>query len=191
MALTAWRSETDPPILFPPGWGGSAKVGQQKSPLNIKDLVELLAEVGFAYMLQAAVSLASETLRIPPARMRALSGQKNAPCGAFSNLAERVGFAYMLQAAVSLASETLRIPPARMRALSGQKNAPCGAFSNLAERVGFEPTVPCSTPDFESGTFDHSATSPDAVSNLRSAILEVGDCSRVRVDRESTNRILC
>ena len=30
----------------------------------------------------------------------------------------------------------------------------------LAERVGFEPTVPCSTPDFESGTFDHSATSP-------------------------------
>ena len=30
----------------------------------------------------------------------------------------------------------------------------------LAERVGFEPTVPCSTPDFESGTIDHSATSP-------------------------------
>ena len=30
----------------------------------------------------------------------------------------------------------------------------------LAERVGFEPTVPCGTPDFESGTFDHSATSP-------------------------------
>ena len=35
-----------------------------------------------------------------------------------------------------------------------------GLFHILAERVGFEPTVPCSTPDFESGTFDHSATSP-------------------------------
>jgi hypothetical protein len=30
----------------------------------------------------------------------------------------------------------------------------------LAERVGFEPTVPCGTPDFESGTFGHSAISP-------------------------------
>jgi hypothetical protein len=31
----------------------------------------------------------------------------------------------------------------------------------MAERVGFEPTVRYSrTPDFESGTFDHSATSP-------------------------------
>ena len=30
----------------------------------------------------------------------------------------------------------------------------------VAEKVGFEPTVPCGTPDFESGTFDHSATSP-------------------------------
>ena len=31
----------------------------------------------------------------------------------------------------------------------------------LAERVGFEPTVRFHrTPDFESGTFDHSATSP-------------------------------
>jgi hypothetical protein len=33
-------------------------------------------------------------------------------------------------------------------------------FEKLAERVGFEPTVPCGTPDFESGTFDHSDTSP-------------------------------
>ena len=42
------------------------------------------------------------------------------------------------------------------------KNAPKGTFFiiALAERVGFEPTVPCGTPDFESGTFDHSATSP-------------------------------
>ena len=30
----------------------------------------------------------------------------------------------------------------------------------LEEKVGFEPTVPCGTPDFESGTFGHSATSP-------------------------------
>jgi hypothetical protein len=31
----------------------------------------------------------------------------------------------------------------------------------LAERVGFEPTVRHNrTPDFESGAFDHSATSP-------------------------------
>ena len=34
-------------------------------------------------------------------------------------------------------------------------------FQLMAERVGFEPTVLCSTPDFESGTFDHSATSPN------------------------------
>ena len=37
----------------------------------------------------------------------------------------------------------------------------------LAERVGFEPTVPCGTPDFESGTFGHSATSPCAFSAQR------------------------
>ena len=30
----------------------------------------------------------------------------------------------------------------------------------MAEREGFEPPVPFGTPDFESGTFDHSATSP-------------------------------
>jgi hypothetical protein len=35
--------------------------------------------------------------------------------------------------------------------------------SDLAERVGFEPTVRYDrTPDFESGAFDHSATSPDS-----------------------------
>ena len=41
-----------------------------------------------------------------------------------------------------------------------------GALVNaryVAERVGFEPTVPCGTPDFESGTFDHSATSPGSI----------------------------
>ena len=33
-------------------------------------------------------------------------------------------------------------------------------IETMAEREGFEPPVPCGTPDFESGTFDHSATSP-------------------------------
>ena len=33
-------------------------------------------------------------------------------------------------------------------------------FNEMAEREGFEPPVPYGTPDFESGTFDHSATSP-------------------------------
>ena len=33
----------------------------------------------------------------------------------------------------------------------------------MAERVGFEPTVPCGTLDFESSTFDHSDTSPNAI----------------------------
>ena len=89
---------------------------------------------------------------------------KNAPKGTFFiiALAERVGFAYIPQAAVWLASQTLRILHAKSAGtslLSAQKNAPYGACV-LAERVGFEPTVPCGTPDFESGTFDHSATSP-------------------------------
>src|SRR5450759_4742933 len=48
----------------------------------------------------------------------------------------------------------------------------------LAERVGFEPTVPCGTPDFESGTIDHSATSPGfgcrcgLLSGVRDSIME-------------------
>ncbi len=42
-----------------------------------------------------------------------------------------------------------------------KKGTHAGAPFNLAERVGFEPTVRgYRTPDFESGTFDHSATSP-------------------------------
>ena len=40
-----------------------------------------------------------------------------------------------------------------------------GVFNGkLEEEVGFEPTVPCGTPDFESGTFGHSATLPCAFS---------------------------
>ncbi len=41
----------------------------------------------------------------------------------------------------------------------------------LAEWVGFEPTVPCGTLDFESSTFDHSATTPDVASIGRARIL--------------------
>jgi hypothetical protein len=44
-----------------------------------------------------------------------------------------------------------------------QKKAPgqiIGLGLYLEEEVGFEPTVPCGTPDFESGTFGHSATLP-------------------------------
>jgi hypothetical protein len=37
----------------------------------------------------------------------------------------------------------------------------------LEEKEGFEPSVPCDTPDFESGTFDHSATSPDSCRSKR------------------------
>ena len=41
------------------------------------------------------------------------------------------------------------------------QKAPDGAFLFLAERVGFEPTVRENrTPDFETGPFDHSGTSP-------------------------------
>ena len=34
------------------------------------------------------------------------------------------------------------------------------AFQLSAENVGFEPTVPCGTPVFKTGAFDHSANSP-------------------------------
>ncbi len=42
-------------------------------------------------------------------------------------------------------------------------------IGELAEREGFEPSEPCGSPDFESGTFDHSATSP-VVSVQRAAV---------------------
>ena len=42
----------------------------------------------------------------------------------------------------------------------------------LAERVGFEPTVRYNrTPDFESGPFDHSGTSPFGLTNCCSGVL--------------------
>ena len=39
----------------------------------------------------------------------------------------------------------------------------CKSFNlqdSTAEREGFEPPVPCSTPVFKTGAFDHSAISP-------------------------------
>ena len=42
------------------------------------------------------------------------------------------------------------------------RKTPHGALAYLAERVGFEPTLRHNRkPDFESGAFDHSATSPE------------------------------
>ena len=43
---------------------------------------------------------------------------------------------------------------------SEEVSAPDSSTITLAERKGFEPPVPFSTPDFQSGTFDHSVTSP-------------------------------
>ncbi len=37
--------------------------------------------------------------------------------------------------------------------------------------MGFEPTVPCGTPDFESGTFGHSATSPVSERDCSSGLM--------------------
>src|SRR3989304_4899471 len=46
------------------------------------------------------------------------------------------------------------------------KNILADVLCCLAERVGFEPTVTHNaTPDFESGTFDHSDTSPKRINN--------------------------
>src|SRR3546814_10603986 len=45
---------------------------------------------------------------------------------------------------------------------AGHEKAPYGGLSNLAERGGFEPPRRYKRlPDFESGTFNRSATSPD------------------------------
>ena len=46
------------------------------------------------------------------------------------------------------------------------KAVPTWENVGMAERVGFEPTVPCGTPDFESGTIDHSVTSPKPSAEL-------------------------
>ena len=46
--------------------------------------------------------------------------------------------------------------------ISEKTKGPEGPCVVLAEREGFEPSVGCPTPDFESGTIDHSATSPQS-----------------------------
>ena len=102
-----------------------------------------------AYILQAAVWLASQTLSLPIARKRAPAPPKEkAPekSGAFSlKLAETEGVAYILQAAVWLASQTLRLPIARMALPLRQIKSPrlaSGAFHLiLAETEGFEPSI--------------------------------------------------
>jgi hypothetical protein len=48
----------------------------------------------------------------------------------------------------------------------------------MAERAGFEPAVPCGTPDFESGTFDHSATSP----SISFLILILANIGKIKYD---------
>jgi hypothetical protein len=37
--------------------------------------------------------------------------------------------------------------------------------------VGFEPTIRCRIPDFESGAFDHSATSPSSADYTRAIVV--------------------
>ena len=100
----------------------------------------------------------------------------------FLLLAERVGFAYILQAARAQACARLRIPraePARALLLSAsrgkQKGLPFGSpFLATGGEGGIRThgTV-TRTPDFESGTFDHSATSPYSV--------RCGRCKRGRI----------
>lgn len=69
------------------------------------------------------------------------------------------------EAASGASMTTSRRVQARMQGQQKYKSPREGALLllrlQLAERVGFEPTVRGNrTPDFESGTFDHSATSP-------------------------------
>ena len=54
----------------------------------------------------------------------------------------------------------------------------------MAEREGFEPPVPFGTPDFESGTFDHSATSP----SLGQAIQPILLLANLRILGKKENR---
>ena len=51
----------------------------------------------------------------------------------------------------------------------------------MAERAGFEPAVPCGTPDFESGTFDHSATSP----SIFLLILILANIGKIKYDMKT------
>ncbi len=92
--------------------------------------------------------------------------KKKAPVGSFFQiLAERVGFVYILQTARARACARLRIPRASQAAGSllsaKEKSSRRELFSDTGGEGGIRThgTV-TRTPDFESGTFDHSATSP-------------------------------
>ena len=89
-------------------------------------------------------------------------------------MAERVGLTHIaLGRCSALRARSLRSPSKTLARFverwlriynplrQTQKKALADLFSYLAERVGFEPTVRYNrTPDFESGPFDHSGTSP-------------------------------
>lgn len=62
------------------------------------------------------------------------------------------------------------------------KSDPSGRFC-MAEREGFEPSIPLwGIPDFESGAFDHSATSPKIASeSYRSTVFGSSDCGAIVV----------
>ena len=64
----------------------------------------------------------------------------------------------------------------------GKDVFPRSVKGNLEEREGFEPSEPRGSPDFESGTFDHSATSPVSfgMSSPQSYILAQAICLAFR-----------
>ena len=80
-------------------------------------------------------------------------------------LAERVGLSCAYGAASqtgSCAAALVEQGPHPQPHSARKQNGPArGPYHFLEERVGFEPTVRVKrTPDFESGPFDHSGTSP-------------------------------
>ena len=70
----------------------------------------------------------------------------------------RIGGVVLCPAAEDSRIENDMVSRDPMRFLGGGRWP--GLEVGMAERVGFEPTVPCGTPDFESGTIGHSVTSP-------------------------------
>ena len=76
-------------------------------------------------------------------------------------LVERVGWSLRDRACSCAAAPVEQGSHPGPRSARKQNGPTRGPFDFLAERVGFEPTVRgYRTPDFESGSFDHSDTSP-------------------------------
>jgi hypothetical protein len=71
-------------------------------------------------------------------------------------------------AVTSLDSAHLKMPQRTKKARKPSVKAGSRADSDEAEREGFEPSVPCGTPVFETGTIGHSVTSPIAGADDRS-----------------------